>query len=138
MRTVSGFVLAVVVLFPALASAQATIAGTVRDTSGAILPGVTVEASSPALIEKVRTAVTDGSGQYQVVNLRPGIYTVTFASDVGACVAVAAPGAWHGGGWTNDTVGSVAVPSVGNSVTVTFNENGGHLTDTDFMLILAC
>src|SRR5262245_54147885 len=79
MRTVSGFVLAVVVLFPALASAQATIAGTVRDTSGAILPGVTVEASSPVLIEKVRTAVTDGSGQYQVVNLRPGTYTVTFS-----------------------------------------------------------
>src|ERR1044072_2266429 len=80
MRMLSWFVVAaVVMLFPTLASAQATIAGTVRDTSGAILPGVTVEASSPALIEKVRTAVTDGSGQYQVVNLRPGTYTVTFS-----------------------------------------------------------
>ena len=80
MRTFSGFVVAaVVLLFPALATAQATIAGTVRDTSGAVLPGVTVEASSPALIEKVRNAVTDGSGQYQVVNLRPGTYTVTFS-----------------------------------------------------------
>ena len=70
MRMFRGFVLAAVVLFPALATAQATIAGTVRDTSGAVLPGVTVVASIPALIEKVRTAVTDGSGQYQVVNSR--------------------------------------------------------------------
>src|SRR5262245_32941701 len=66
-------------LLPVVASAQtSTIAGTVRDTSGAILPGVTVEVSSPALIERVRTATTDGSGQYQIVQLRPGTYTVTF------------------------------------------------------------
>src|SRR5688572_13253540 len=65
------------VLLPTLAFAQATITGTVRDTSGAILPGVTVEASSPALIEKVRTVVTDGSGQYRIVDLRPGVYSVT-------------------------------------------------------------
>src|SRR5205807_7972529 len=58
--------------------AQGTITGLVKDTSGAILPGVTVEASSPALIERVRTAVTDGSGQYRIVDLRPGEYTVTF------------------------------------------------------------
>ncbi|MEQ1757518.1 MAG: TonB-dependent receptor [Vicinamibacterales bacterium] len=58
--------------------AQATIAGTVRDTSGAVLPGVTVEAASPALIEKVRSVTTDGSGQFQVIDLRPGAYTVTF------------------------------------------------------------
>src|SRR5580704_2810234 len=63
---------------PAQALAQLAVAGVVRDTSGAVLPGVNVEASSPALIEKVRTAVTDGSGQYQVVNLVPGTYTVTF------------------------------------------------------------
>ncbi|HYJ93899.1 MAG TPA: carboxypeptidase-like regulatory domain-containing protein, partial [Vicinamibacterales bacterium] len=80
MRTLSGFAVCLMVLLvPTLASAQATIAGTVRDTSGAVLPGVTVEASSPALIEKVRTAVTDGSGLYQVVNLRPGTYTLTFS-----------------------------------------------------------
>ena len=67
------------VLVPAFAFAQATIAGTVRDTSGAVLPGVTVEATSPALIEKVRTAVTDGSGQYRIEDLRPGPYSVTFS-----------------------------------------------------------
>jgi hypothetical protein len=54
------------------------IAGTVKDPSGAVLPGVVVEATSPALIEKVRTAVTDGTGQYRVEDLRPGSYTVTF------------------------------------------------------------
>ena len=66
------------VLLPATAAAQAVIAGTVRDTSGAILPGVTVEASSPALIEKVRTAVSDSTGQYRIEDLRPGTYTVNF------------------------------------------------------------
>src|SRR5687767_6087309 len=62
------------------ASAQVlgTITGTAKDASGAILPGVTVEVSSPALIEKVRTAVTDGSGLYRIVNLPPGTYTVVF------------------------------------------------------------
>ena len=49
-----------------------------RDTSGAVLPGVAVEASSPALIEKVRTAVTDGNGQYQIPNIPPGTYKITF------------------------------------------------------------
>jgi Carboxypeptidase regulatory-like domain len=65
-------------LVPVAAFAQASIAGVVRDTSGAVLPGVTVEASSPALIEKVRSAVTDGSGQYRIVSLDPGTYSVTF------------------------------------------------------------
>lgn len=60
------------------AFAQASINGIVRDTSGAVLPGVTVEAASPALIEKVRTVVTDGTGQYAIVDLRSGTYTVTF------------------------------------------------------------
>ena len=50
----------------------------IRDTSGAVLPGVTVEAASPALIEKVRSAVTDGNGQYRIEDLRPGSYTVTY------------------------------------------------------------
>src|SRR6185436_15828878 len=66
-------------LLPAIAFAQASITGVVKDTSGAVLPGVTVEAASPALLEKVRTAVTDGSGQYRITELRPGSYTVTFS-----------------------------------------------------------
>ena len=66
------------VVIPALAFGQASITGVVKDSSGAVLPGVTAEASSPALIEKVRSVVTDGTGQYRIVDLRPGIYTVTF------------------------------------------------------------
>ena len=64
---------------PAAAFAQASIEGVARDSSGAVLPGVTVEAASPALIEKVRSVVTDGSGQYKIIDLRPGTYTVTFS-----------------------------------------------------------
>ena len=71
-------VLALLVLVPAAAFAQASITGVVKDASGAVLPGVTVEASSPALIEKTRSAVTDGSGQYRIVDLRAGVYSVTF------------------------------------------------------------
>ncbi len=73
--------LAVVVcalVIPHTALAQAVIAGSVKDTSGAVLPGVTVEAASPALIEKVRNAVSDGNGVYRIEDLRPGTYTVTF------------------------------------------------------------
>ena len=79
-RRQTSAVLLVSLLWPALASAQQAsgIAGAVTDASGAVLPGVTVEASSPALIEKVRTVVTDGEGRYNVVDLRPGPYTVTF------------------------------------------------------------
>jgi hypothetical protein len=60
-------------------AAQASIAGVVRDASGAVLPGVTVEAASPALIEKVRTVTTDDAGQYRIEQLRTGTYTVTFS-----------------------------------------------------------
>ncbi|MGE3841641.1 MAG: carboxypeptidase regulatory-like domain-containing protein [Vicinamibacterales bacterium] len=69
-------------LTPSMAWAQAAtgfIAGTVTDVSGAVLPGVTVEAASPALIEKVRTVVTDERGEYRIVDLRPGTYTVTIS-----------------------------------------------------------
>jgi hypothetical protein len=59
-------------------TAAGSIAGVVRDTTGAVLPGVTVEASSPALIEKVRVAQTDSEGRYQIIELRPGVYSVTF------------------------------------------------------------
>ena len=71
-------VLASLILVPAAVFAQGSIVGTVRDASGAVLPGVNVEASSPALIEKVRTVVTNSTGQYAVQDLRPGTYTVTF------------------------------------------------------------
>jgi hypothetical protein len=72
----TGILLAILV--PSVVYAQASIAGVVKDTSGAVLPGVTVEAASPALIEKVRSVVTDDSGQYRIVDLRPGTYSVTF------------------------------------------------------------
>ena len=71
-------VFACLALLPSLALAQGSLSGVVRDTSGAVLPGVTVEAASPVLIEKVRTAVTDDNGRYQMIDLRPGAYTVTF------------------------------------------------------------
>ena len=69
-----------VLVVPALAHAQTngTIAGVVRDTTDAVMPGVTVEAASPALIEKTRAVTTDGDGRYSIVDLRPGVYTVTF------------------------------------------------------------
>lgn len=75
-RTVMGG--ALLALVPAMAWAQAGISGVVTDVSGGVLPGVTVEASSPVLIEKVRSVVTDGSGQYRIVDLRPGVYAVSF------------------------------------------------------------
>ncbi len=74
--------LLVLLWFPAHALAQSSstgaIAGAARDTTGAVVPGVTVEAASPGLIEKVRTVVTDSKGEYKIVDLRPGTYTVTF------------------------------------------------------------
>ena len=70
-------VIAILGAGPSLATAQ-SLAGTVRDTSGAVLPGVTIEASSPALIAKVRTSVTDDTGQYRITDLPPGNYKVTF------------------------------------------------------------
>jgi hypothetical protein len=75
----SSATLLVLLLLPSAAYAQAAITGVVKDTSGAVLPGVTVEAASPVLIEKVRSVVSDGSGQYRIVDLRPGTYSVTFS-----------------------------------------------------------
>jgi hypothetical protein len=71
-------VLIALLLAPVAAHAQASITGIVKDASGAVLPGVTVEAASPVLIEKARTATSDASGQYRIINLLPGTYTVTF------------------------------------------------------------
>src|SRR5262245_38918959 len=78
-RIIAAFAVTWLVFAPAAFSQQASgIAGLVRDTSGAVLPGVTVEASSPVLIEKSRSAVTDGQGRFNIVDLRPGMYVVTF------------------------------------------------------------
>ena len=71
-------VFAAILVLPPDVHAQAAIAGVVKDGTGAALPGVTVEASSPALIERVRSAVTDGAGQYRIIDLSPGTYDVTF------------------------------------------------------------
>src|SRR5437016_9035639 len=65
-------------LVSSAAYAQTALAGVVKDSSGAVLPGVTVEAASPVLLEKSRTAVTDSGGQYRIPDLLPGKYTVTF------------------------------------------------------------
>jgi len=80
MRRLQSVFLAIgfLVSLPLAAYAQASLAGLVRDASGAVLPGVTVEAASPVLIEKVRSAITDGAGRYSVLDLRPGTYRVTF------------------------------------------------------------
>src|SRR5262245_41079353 len=78
-KTIVRLVIASILLLPASGWAQSSIAGVVRDASGAVLPGATVEASSPALIDKVRTAVSDAQGLYRIVDLRPGMYTVTFS-----------------------------------------------------------
>ena len=78
---VSVFALGALLILSAHAAAQTLptgIAGVVRDSSGAVIPGVTIEAASDALIEKVRTVVSDEQGQYKIVDLRPGTYTVTF------------------------------------------------------------
>src|SRR5947199_935068 len=82
MRSRIGFLFAVALgclLLPATARARSAFAGVVKDTTGAVLPGVTVEAASPALIEQVRTATTDSNGAYKIENLRPGVYVLTFS-----------------------------------------------------------
>ena len=78
-RVVGLVILWIIVLLPAAAWAQSSITGIVRDGSGAVLPGVTVEAASPALIEKIRSTVSDAQGLFRIVDLRPGTYTVTFS-----------------------------------------------------------
>ena len=106
-----------VVLAPAAAYAQASIVGTVKDSSGAILPGVTVEAASPALIEKVRIAVTDGTGQYRIENLRPGVFTVTFT--LPGFSVVRREGIELAGSFVATVNGDLRVGSVEETITVT-------------------
>ncbi len=75
-RSLTTVVLAL--LLPAVASAQSAVSGVVRDGSGGVLPGVAVSAASPALIEGSRSAITDSQGRYSIVDLRPGVYKITF------------------------------------------------------------
>ncbi|HKE83401.1 MAG TPA: carboxypeptidase regulatory-like domain-containing protein [Vicinamibacterales bacterium] len=104
---------------PAASGAQVlgTIAGNVKDGSGAVLPGVTVEAASPALIEKVRSAVTDGSGQYRIVNLPPGTYSVTFT--LTGFSTVKREGVEVSPSFTSNIDGELKVGAVQETITVT-------------------
>ena len=112
-----GAVFAFALLLPVVASAQAAISGVVRDASGAVLPGVTVEAASPALIEKVRTAVTDGSGQYAIENLRPGVYSVTFT--LAGFAPVQRTGVELSGSFTARINADLRVGGIAETITVT-------------------
>jgi hypothetical protein len=106
-------------LLPAFAEAQAAggIAGVVKDTSGAVMPGVTVEASSPALIEKVRSVVTDSEGQYKIIDLRPGTYTVTFT--LPGFSTVKREGIELSAGFTATVNGELKVGALEETITVT-------------------
>jgi carboxypeptidase family protein len=110
--------LACVVLFPVMAAAQAgsSIAGLVRDESGGVLPGVTVEAASPVLIEKVRSVATDEQGRYRFVDLRPGTYKVTFT--LAGFGTLAKDGIDVPSNTTTTVNGDLKIGSVQESVTV--------------------
>src|SRR5256886_16700508 len=119
MRRLSRVLLVVagLAMVPAAAYAQASITGVVKDSSGAVLPGVTVEASSPVLIEKTRTAVTDSTGQYRIVSLQAGTYTVTFT--VTGFGTVKREGIELTGSFTATVNADLKVGAVQESVTVT-------------------
>jgi hypothetical protein len=108
-------------LVPGAATAQqgtaSGIAGVVRDASGGVLPGVTVEAASPALIEKVRSVVTDSEGRYNIVNLRPGTYAVTFT--LGGFSVLKREGIELTGGFTATVNGEMKIGTLEETVTVT-------------------
>ncbi len=116
--TVLGIALAgVLALAPAARAQQASgIAGVVHDVSGGVLPGVTVEAASPALIEKTRTVVTDGQGRYNIVDLRPGTYTVTFTLE--GFSSVTQPGLVLTAGFTANISPVLKVGNVSENITV--------------------
>jgi hypothetical protein len=114
------------IVFPALCLAQfGAIAGVVRDTSGAILPGVTVEAASPDVIEQARTAVSDSSGQYKIEQLRVGKYSVTFTKT--GFSTFKEEGIEISAGFTAPVNGSLTVGAVQQTITV--SEQGGPLVD---------
>jgi hypothetical protein len=106
-----------VLVLPASAFAQAAIAGSTKDASGAVLPGVTVEASSPALIEKVRTTVSDDRGLYRIVSLPPGTYVVTFSLQ--GFTVVKRDGIELTGSFTAQIDAEMGVGGVAETITVT-------------------
>jgi hypothetical protein len=116
---VVGFITLAWMLVPNFAGAQAPsgIAGVVKDTSGAVVPGVTVEAASPALIEKVRTVVSDNEGRYSIVDLRPGTYTVTFT--LGGFNTIKREGIELTAGFTATVNGEMKVGALEETLTVT-------------------
>src|SRR3954468_14665003 len=107
----------VVLALPSAALAQASIGGSVKDTSGAVMPGATVEASSPALIEKTRTVVTDGAGQYKIIDLSPGTYEVVIT--LTGFKTVRRSGIILEGNFTAQVNAELQVGSVEESITVT-------------------
>ena len=116
-RCVLALLLVAVLPLAAFAQGSASITGVVRDTSGAVLPGVTVEASSPVLIEKVRVVVSDGGGQYRIVDLRPGVYTVTFT--LGGFNTFVRDGIELAGNFTASINAEMRVGAIEETVTVT-------------------
>jgi len=112
-----GLVAACLVAGHSAAFAQAALSGVVKDTSGAVLPGVTVEAASPALIEKVRTAVTDSTGRYRIENLQPGAYSVTFT--LAGFVTVKREGVNVSGTGVVNADGEMRVGGLQETITVT-------------------
>jgi hypothetical protein len=126
-------VLFVLVSINAHAQGQSgAVAGVVRDSSGAALPGVTVEAASPALIEKTRTVVTDGAGQYRIVDLRPGTYSVTFS--LPGFASVRREGVELTSGFTASVNADLKVGELQETVTVSANS---PIVDTSNVVKLA-
>jgi len=121
MRRIAFFVgltcLATPLATPAFAQQRASIVGVVQDSTGAVMPGVVVEASSPAMIEQVRSAVTDGAGRYSIIDLRPGTYTVTFTLQ--GFHSMKREGIVLEGAFAAQVNGSLAVGAVEETVTVT-------------------
>src|SRR6187455_1830215 len=105
------------VILPATVFAQATLSGFVKDTSGAVLPGVNVEASSPVLIEKVRTGVSDSTGLYRIPDLPPGIYKVTFT--LPGFATVSREGVEVAGGGVTTINADMRVGALTETITVT-------------------
>ena len=112
-------VAAFILVLPTVAGAQqrASIVGVVQDSTGGIMPGVTVEASSPAMIEQVRSAVTDGAGRYAIIDLRPGTYSVTFT--LPGFKSVKREGIVLEGAFSAQVNGTLSVGAVEETVTVT-------------------